>query len=105
MDTRGGDNNTHNYHSKLTKELAKIEADKKIIHRMQKSALLDACHIMREFLDNAIHKNITYLLSWICPDNKVNRRKQFYDITTTTTTTTTTTIIIIIIIIIQYNLI
>jgi hypothetical protein len=39
----------------LTKELAKIEADKKIVHRMQKSVLLDACHIMREFLDNAIN--------------------------------------------------
>jgi hypothetical protein len=39
----------------LTKEWAEIEADKKIIHRMQKSALLDACHIMREFLDNAIN--------------------------------------------------
>jgi hypothetical protein len=34
----------------LTKERAKIEADKKIIHRMQKSMLLDACHITREFL-------------------------------------------------------
>jgi hypothetical protein len=39
----------------LSKELAKIEADKKIIHRMQKSVLLDACRIMREFLDNAIN--------------------------------------------------
>jgi hypothetical protein len=39
----------------LTKELAKIKADKKIIYRMQKSMLLDACHIMREFLDNAIN--------------------------------------------------
>jgi hypothetical protein len=39
----------------LTKELAKIEADIKIIHRMQKSVLPDACHIMREFLDNAIN--------------------------------------------------
>jgi hypothetical protein len=39
----------------LTKELAKIEADEKIIHRRQKSVLLDACHIMREFLDNAIN--------------------------------------------------
>jgi hypothetical protein len=34
METRGGDNNTHNHHSGLipkglTKELAKIEADKK----------------------------------------------------------------------------
>jgi hypothetical protein len=37
----------------LTKELAKIEADKKIIHRMQKLVLLGACHIMRELLDNA----------------------------------------------------
>jgi hypothetical protein len=36
----------------LTKELAKIEADKKII---QKSVLLGACRIMREFLDNAIN--------------------------------------------------
>jgi hypothetical protein len=35
----------------LAKDLAKIEADKKIVHRMQKSVLLDACHIMREFLD------------------------------------------------------
>jgi hypothetical protein len=40
----------------LTKELIKIEADNKIIYRMQKSVLLDACHIMREFLDNAIIK-------------------------------------------------
>jgi hypothetical protein len=39
----------------LTKELAKIEADEKIVQRMQKSVLLDACHIMREFLDNAIN--------------------------------------------------
>jgi hypothetical protein len=39
----------------LTKELARIEADKKIVHRMQKSVLLDACHIIREFLDNAIN--------------------------------------------------
>jgi hypothetical protein len=39
----------------LTKELAKFEADKKIVQRMQKSLLLDACHIMREFLDNAIN--------------------------------------------------
>jgi hypothetical protein len=39
----------------LTKELAKIEADKKIVYRMQKSVLLDACRIMREFLDNAIN--------------------------------------------------
>jgi hypothetical protein len=39
----------------LAKDLAKIEADKKIIQRMQKSVLLDACHIMREFLDNAIN--------------------------------------------------
>jgi hypothetical protein len=39
----------------LTKELAKTEADKKIAHRMQKLVLLDACHIMREFLDNAIN--------------------------------------------------
>jgi hypothetical protein len=37
----------------LTKELANTEADKKIIYRMQKSVPLDACHIMREFLDNA----------------------------------------------------
>jgi hypothetical protein len=39
----------------LTKELAKIKADKKIVHRMQKSVLLDACHIMGEFIDNAIN--------------------------------------------------
>jgi hypothetical protein len=39
----------------LNKELVKIEADKKIIHRVQKSVLLDVCHIMREFLDNAIN--------------------------------------------------
>jgi hypothetical protein len=39
----------------LTKELAKIEADKKIVHRRQKSVLLDACHVMKEFLDNAIN--------------------------------------------------
>jgi hypothetical protein len=39
----------------LIKELAKIEADKKLIYRMQKSVLLDACHIMREFLDSAIN--------------------------------------------------
>jgi hypothetical protein len=39
----------------LAIELAKIEADEKIIYRMQKSVLLDACHIMREFLDNAIN--------------------------------------------------
>jgi hypothetical protein len=39
----------------LPKELAEIESDKKIIYRMQKSVLLDACHIMREFLDNAIN--------------------------------------------------
>jgi hypothetical protein len=39
----------------LTKELAKTEADKKIIYRMQNSVLLYVCHIMREFLDNAIN--------------------------------------------------
>jgi hypothetical protein len=39
----------------LTKELTKIEADEKIVQRMQKSVLLDACHIMRELLDNAIN--------------------------------------------------
>jgi hypothetical protein len=39
----------------LTRELAKIEADKKIKYGMQKSVLLDLCHIMREFLDNAIN--------------------------------------------------
>jgi hypothetical protein len=61
METRGGDNSTHNHHSKwtnterFTKELAKTEADKRIVHRMQKSVLLDACHIMTEFLDNAIN--------------------------------------------------
>jgi len=39
----------------LIKELAKIEVYKQIIHRMQKSVLLDACHIMREILDNAMN--------------------------------------------------
>jgi hypothetical protein len=39
----------------LTKELAKIEADKKIIYRMQKSLLQDGCYIFRKFLDNAIN--------------------------------------------------
>jgi hypothetical protein len=39
----------------LTKELEKIETDEKIIYRMQKSVLLDACHIMGEFMDNAIN--------------------------------------------------
>jgi hypothetical protein len=35
--------------------LAKVEADKRIIYRMQKSVLLDTYHSMREFLDNAIN--------------------------------------------------